>query len=282
MAAPSVTNNFVNNTTADGPAVSANFSDLVNFLANRNDGSASWDRCLVTSSSAVALIANNSTGTSNIANFQDNGSNVFQIVDGGDLYMNSAKKFYFDGGGDTYITESTANLIDLAAGGTVLLRIDGTNSLVKALNADLVFPSLKKLYLDGGSDTYVTESAANQIDIYAGGTLHARINDTGSLFGVLGTDFAIPSLKNLYVDGGGDTYITESTANTMDFATAGTLALRITSGQILDYRLAAIAVGGGAAATLGTIGGSGPATSTMNSWIKVKIAGVDSYIPIWR
>lgn len=43
-----------------------------------------------------------------------------------------------------------------------------------------------------------------------------------------------------------------------------------------------VALGGGAAPTVGTIGGSGPATAAQNSWLKVKIAGVDSYIPIWR
>jgi len=43
-----------------------------------------------------------------------------------------------------------------------------------------------------------------------------------------------------------------------------------------------VAMGGGAAPTFGTIGGSGPATAAQNSWLKLNIAGTASYIPIWR
>lgn len=45
---------------------------------------------------------------------------------------------------------------------------------------------------------------------------------------------------------------------------------------------AAIALGGGAAATLGTIGGSGPGTATQAGWEKVVLNGVTYYRPLWR
>jgi hypothetical protein len=86
MTAPSVTNILAANTLGKSGDVNINFSDLVIYLSNRNDGSASWDRVLVTSSSAVPLIVSNSTGTSAIAQFNDNGVTVFQVVDGGDAY----------------------------------------------------------------------------------------------------------------------------------------------------------------------------------------------------
>lgn len=86
MTAPSVTNTFTANTLATAGSVNTNFSDLVTYLSNRNDGTATWDRLLVTSSSAVPLVVNNSTGTANIANFQDNGNSVLQIADGGDVF----------------------------------------------------------------------------------------------------------------------------------------------------------------------------------------------------
>lgn len=41
------------------------------------------------------------------------------------------------------------------------------------------------------------------------------------------------------------------------------------------------ALGGGAAPTLGTIGGSGPATAAQNSWIKIYIGTTAAYIPVW-
>lgn len=43
-----------------------------------------------------------------------------------------------------------------------------------------------------------------------------------------------------------------------------------------------IALGGGAAPTVGTIGGSGPATAAQNSWLSVAIGGVTSFLPVWR
>lgn len=45
---------------------------------------------------------------------------------------------------------------------------------------------------------------------------------------------------------------------------------------------ALIALGGGAAPTLGTIGATGPATAGQNSWLRMKINGTDSFIPVWR
>jgi hypothetical protein len=282
MTAPAVTYTFTNNTIADGPQVSTNFTDLVNYVANRNDGSATWDRVLVTSSSTVPFIANNSTGTANIANFQDNGVSVFQIVDGGDVYMNATKKLYFDGGGDTYILETAANIMDFGANGTVHFRVNGVTPRVNVFASDFAIPATFKLMVDGGGDTYITESASNQMDFYCGGVLHARINDTGGNFLILGTDLTMPAAKNLYLDGGGNTYLTESSADTMDFTTGGTLAMRLTSAQVLDYRKAVVATGASGAATLGQIGSGGPATNAQNSWMYIKIAGVDSYIPIWR
>ena len=224
MAALTVTNTFAVNTTILSGAVNTNFTDITTYITNRNNGSATWDNCYVTNATSVPLQINNSTGTINIANFQDNGTNVFQIVDGGDVYMNPLKKLFLDGGGDTYILESVANVFAIITGGTTRMQIDSTG-------------------------------------------------------------FGIPSATNFWLDGvslSGDTYLTESSANIMDFTTGGVLALRITSAQILDYRLATIAAGGGASATLATIGGSGPATAGQNSWIKIKVAGTDSFIPIWR
>lgn len=42
------------------------------------------------------------------------------------------------------------------------------------------------------------------------------------------------------------------------------------------------ALGGGSGATLGTIGGSGPATAAQNSWMEYVVNGVTYWIPVWR
>lgn len=51
---------------------------------------------------------------------------------------------------------------------------------------------------------------------------------------------------------------------------------------IVDFVYAVVALGGGAAPTFGTIGGTGPAAAAQNSWLKVRINATDSFIPIWR
>jgi len=42
-----------------------------------------------------------------------------------------------------------------------------------------------------------------------------------------------------------------------------------------------IALGAGAAATLGTIGGSGPTVAAQAQWVEIDINGVAHWIPVW-
>lgn len=42
-----------------------------------------------------------------------------------------------------------------------------------------------------------------------------------------------------------------------------------------------VALGGGAAATLGTIGGSGPTTAAQAQWVQIEIGGTTHWIPAW-
>lgn len=83
MASVAVTNTFVANTDAKASEVNTNFSDLVTYVNNRNSGSSTWDAVSSSHATNVPITANNSSGTQNIANFQDNGSNVLSVADGG-------------------------------------------------------------------------------------------------------------------------------------------------------------------------------------------------------
>jgi hypothetical protein len=56
-------------------------------------------------------------------------------------------------------------------------------------------------------------------------------------------------------------------------------ALWIDSGK-LRYD-GAVALGGGASATFGTIGGSGPTTAAQNQWLPINIDGNARFIPVW-
>ena len=42
-----------------------------------------------------------------------------------------------------------------------------------------------------------------------------------------------------------------------------------------------IALGGGATATLGTIGGSGPTAAAQAQWVEIDIGGTAHWIPVW-
>lgn len=49
------------------------------------------------------------------------------------------------------------------------------------------------------------------------------------------------------------------------------------------FAKALVAVGGGSAATLGTIGGSGPATAGQNTWMRwIDSGGTACWVPVWK
>lgn len=93
MTALAVTNTFAAATVASASQVNTNFTDIVNYINGRNSGSSTWDAVYVASSSAVPLVVNNSTGTVDIANFQDNGTNVLTIANGGVLTQDGGAVF---------------------------------------------------------------------------------------------------------------------------------------------------------------------------------------------
>lgn len=51
----------------------------------------------------------------------------------------------------------------------------------------------------------------------------------------------------------------------------------------VQFSTALVSLGGGAAPTLGTIGGTGPATAAQNSWLLLKDSGGNSFwVPVWK
>lgn len=54
-------------------------------------------------------------------------------------------------------------------------------------------------------------------------------------------------------------------------------------GSSIKWGVALVALGGGSAPTVGTIGGSGPATAGQNAWLKaLDSTGAAIYIPVWK
>lgn len=61
------------------------------------------------------------------------------------------------------------------------------------------------------------------------------------------------------------------------------IALTLSASLHVGFGKALVALGGGAAPTLGTIGGSGPTTAAQNAWLEVKDSGgATMWIPVWK
>lgn len=110
--------------------------------------------------------------------------------------------------------------------GTPLFGIDSTG---------IAIPSLGKVFLDGGSDTYMVEAVANRIDLVSGGS--------AGLF-VTSTFVAVPATNKFYFDGAVDTYVTEVSANVLQFVTGGTEAFRALSTAFIIPNASGFAFGG--------------------------------------
>ena len=64
---------------------------------------------------------------------------------------------------------------------------------------------------------------------------------------------------------------------------AGNVILSPATGNDIHLARDLIALGGGAAPTLGTIGGSGPATAAQNSWMRfLDGSGAPMWVPVWK
>jgi hypothetical protein len=59
------------------------------------------------------------------------------------------------------------------------------------------------------------------------------------------------------------------------------LILKTKGTGVVAISYAQVAVGGGATATMGTIGGSGPAAAAMSGWLKVLVNGNSRFVPLW-
>jgi len=116
-------------------------------------------------------------------------------------------------------------------------------------------------------------------------TLVADDQDLLVLLGVGwdGTDYEIGAIMRMAVDGtpgNNDMPGRFDFLTTPDNSVSALLALRINSNQRCDFQTNQ-ALGGGAAATLGTIGGAGPTAAAQAQWLEIEIGGVVHWIPAW-
>jgi hypothetical protein len=160
-----------------------------------------------------------------------------------------------------------------------------------------------------GSVHLYTNTSDEQVEIYPTTTAVNRFRLTGAIAGgypvmsVAGTDpdigmtFALKGAGAFHFSpSGGDALVISNVAGATRYVTiigsnggnpiidvsAG--ALRLSGGTAdIQWGKALIALGGGAAPTLGTIGGAGPATAAQNSWMRaLDSAGNAFWVPAWK
>lgn len=83
MAQVSRSYTFTDGTDAFGSEVQTEFATIYNAWNNHDSGSSNWQILSTLNASSVPLVADNSSGTQNIANFKDNGTTVLSVADGG-------------------------------------------------------------------------------------------------------------------------------------------------------------------------------------------------------
>jgi hypothetical protein len=168
-------------------------------------------------------------------------------------------------------TTNQITLTDGGAGGNLTL------SLPQNIHTGAV-PTFAGLTLNGtcsvNTGTLTLDgAAANLVSRYnAGGTLFTGVlkvslTNSASAAGSLVVNVAVDSVSKWTLDPSGNV------------VQGGQLSV----GGDVKFGTALVALGGGSAPTLGTIGGAGPATAAQNSWLKVlDSTGAACWLPVWK
>ncbi len=109
------------------------------------------------------------------------------------------------------------------------------DSVVLTSGSDIIIPQY--IRHTGDTTTYFGFYTDDTYKVVQGGS--DRFQITGDVHVKGATDFAIPAGRKFYLDGQSNTYITESSADTIQLATAGSAALTISSTQKVGIGTAA-------------------------------------------
>lgn len=172
-------------------------------------------------------------------------------------------------------TGNITNAINVEIGGPPIL---GTNA---------AFVGITRALRVGGSSTFGAAAAAAQV-------VNVDLIDHTVTFTGTTSITSVPSVANLVIG-----QVTVTDASGLTVASAASLYIKgapIQAGSVTLTKTYAIwsddglwrydgqtvtAAGGGAAATLGTIGGSGPTTAAQAKWVKQEYDGVVHWFPAW-
>ena len=137
--------------------------------------------------------------------FEVSGTQPSVNVLAADLNIPAGKKLFLDGGDNSYIWQSGPDTIQIFNNAALTMWFSSSNNAV--------LEATNKLFFDGGSDTYIDESSSDNLRIHVGGTDMMFIDQDTGFVQVKNSDLTIPAAKRFYIDGGGDSYIDESSSN---------------------------------------------------------------------
>jgi len=113
------------------------------------------------------------------------------------------------GGGNSGYNSATSITFNTGANTTTRT---GTQALLIDSSQNVSLKATGKLYLDGGGNTYIHESAADTVQTVVNGSWVTQVQASGLL---------LPTTKKLYLDGGGDSYFDHPAANNMRCSAGG-------------------------------------------------------------
>ena len=161
-------------------------------------------------------------GTINAEAINVNGSAVQTGTDAGATELNELSDVTYSSG------DLTITSLDTIKSGDITL--DAAGGDVNVLQADLKIPTTKKLYLDGGGDTYIEHSGADRIEFTIGGdsVLFMREQTTGNYADFQTTGVGFTQFEPTY--NASDTNVNFNDNGNKGFVTFG-------SGNITDLNL---------------------------------------------
>lgn len=161
----------------------------------------------------------------------------------------------------------------LAEGGELRTRgvVIEDNSLYKALVPGLTLRNTTEAGSGSGVNTQVSPALEFQAELYDGAESDT-VKMAWVLGGIAGSSPATPVLS-LHSDYDGAGYDLANPVLQID--DSGKLTV---NDLVVNH---AVALGGGSSATLGTIGGSGPATAGQNEWLQIETDSGTRWVPCW-
>lgn len=253
------------------------------------------------------LRGGNAAGTNNVHLIGVNGNNDIQIGSDpsrvlvgvisttvnsnvGDIIVANAKGLK----GVNAAATSTRRLVDIdasdivyIAGSVNIVAIGAPASLSGATAGDVVLANsrwLRGVNTAGSSAVaLISLQGADQVQLAPNSVL--IIGNPASQTSATAGEVVLANAKSLRATNAAatDTRALISLNGSDETVVGNSSGVTILSGTDIRWNRALVALGGGAAPTLGTIGGAGPATAAQNTWMRVlDNGGVAFWVPVWK